>query len=290
MSDIYPSSYEEWQPIECIVGIIHVLHGHVGKLHYDGRSGGSLADEGIFFYDHFYQLVDRCHTKGFLQTIQLEAEQNGLVWSVLDCFSIESIQNKIYRDVQRSLRATIPTKIVKIILSMSINCFVEMFGGFDVRVTKTMLACRGMDNDMLLKVLQNKWCTRQVGSIHCRIVLDTVVAKYMIATQTFILSFWYCREHFINGILAPMDQEAASLEGNQVVDIEVVDESSSLLTIISIREECTLSELRKDMIDEANGMLPEDFYFVHNRQHVLERRESHIKCRELHGRVQANAK
>ncbi|WP_447383766.1 hypothetical protein, partial [Streptococcus pneumoniae] len=76
---------------------------------------------------------------------------------------------------------------------------------------------------MLEKVLRNQWCTKQVGNVHCRIVLDSVVAKYMIPTQTFILSFWYCRKHYINGALVPMDQEAASLEDNQIVDIEVVD-------------------------------------------------------------------
>ena len=41
-----------------------------------------------------------------------------------------------------------------------------------------------------------------------------------------------------------------------MVDIAVVDEASSLLTIISIREECTLAELRKDMNDEAPNLLP----------------------------------
>ena len=82
---------------------------------------------------------------------------------------------------------------------------------------------------------------RQVENVHCRIVLDTVVAKYMITTQTFILSFWYCREHYINGVLVPMDQEAANLKDNQVVDIEVVDDASAPLTIISIKEECTLA-------------------------------------------------
>lgn len=266
-----------------------MLHGHVGQLQYEGRSGGSLADEGLFFYDHFYQLQDRSNTKGYLQALPLEADRNRLAWPVPDCFGVESTQSKIYRDVQRSLRATIPTKLVKIMLSMPVNIFVELFGEFDVKVTKTMLACRRMDNELLAKILQNQWFMRQVENVHCRIVLDTVVAKYMITTQTFILSFWYCREHYINGVLVPMDQEAASLKDNQVVDIEVVDEASSLLTIISIREECTLAELRKDMNDEAPNMLPEDFYFVHNRKRVLKRRELQMKCKELGGRVQTKA-
>ena len=123
--------------------------------------------------------------------------------------------------------------------------------------------------------------------MHCRIVLDTVVAKYMITMQTFILSFWYYREHHINGVLVPMDQESASLEDNKVVDIEVADDTSSVITIISIREECTLVELRKDINDEAPNMLPEDFHFVHNGKRVLKRRELQMKCKELQGWIQA---
>ena len=55
-------------------------------------------------------------------------------------------------------------------------------------------------------------------------------------------------------------------------------ETSSLLTIISIREECNLAELCKDMNYEAPNMLPKDFFFVHNRKCVLKRRELQIKC------------
>ena len=264
-----------------------MLHGDVGQLQYDGRTGPILADEGIFFYDHFYQLLNRSNRNGYLQALPLEAERNGLTWPVPDCFGIESIQSKIFKDVQRSLRATIPTNLVKIMLHMPINMFVELFGEFDVRVTKTMLVCKQMDNERLTRILRKQWFTRQVGNVHCRIVLDTVVAKYMITTQTFILSFWYCREHHINGVLVPMDQESASLEDNKVMDIEVVDDRSAIIAIISIREECTLVELRKDIHDEAPNMLPEDFYFVHNGTRVLKRRELQIKCKELQGWVHA---
>ena len=142
-SDIYPSSYEEWQPIQCIVGVIHLLHG---QLQYEGRSGGSLADGGLVFYDHSYQLLDRSYTKGYLEALPLEADRNRLAWTV-PCFGVDFTQSKIYKDVQRSLRTTIPTKLVKIMLSMPVNNFVELFGEFDVRVTKTMLSCRRMDNE-----------------------------------------------------------------------------------------------------------------------------------------------
>ena len=59
-----------------------MLHGHVGQLQYEGRTGGSLADEGIFFYDHFYQLLNRSNRNGYLQALPLEVEKNRLAWPV----------------------------------------------------------------------------------------------------------------------------------------------------------------------------------------------------------------
>ena len=66
-------------------------------------------------------------------------------------------------------------------------------------------------------------------------------------------------------------------------------DSSYVITIISIREECTLVELRKDIHDEAPNMLPEDFHFVHNGKRVLKIRELQMQCKELQGWIQAKA-
>ena len=93
----------------------------------------------------------------------------------------------------------------------------------------------------------------------------------MIATQTFIMSFLYGRQRYIGGVLVPMDQESASLKDNQVVDIEVLDEKGTLVTIISLRQENTLYQLHMDMHEESPHILPMDFFFVHNGKHVMKR-------------------
>ena len=116
--------------------------------------------------------------------------------------------------------------------------------------------------------------------------METLVAKYMISTQTFIMSFWYKRSRYIGGVLVPMDQEAASLVDNKVIDIEVFDEASNLTTVISIREHCNLAQLRKDIIEESLVEVPVQFNFIHNNgRKVMRRRERLILCEDLNTKL-----
>ena len=67
ISNLYPSSYETWQNIDCILGFIDVLHGLIGEQQNQGRCATELAQSGIFFIDHFYQLLDNANTHGVLR-------------------------------------------------------------------------------------------------------------------------------------------------------------------------------------------------------------------------------
>ena len=283
---LYPSSYEEWQPVECIIGILNVVHSHIGQLQYEGRSPKSLADAGIFFYDNFYYLLDKHKTKGRLQELPLHTEWNFLDWPILDQFSMESVKCKLFKDIQKSLRGSIPTRVVKIILYMPITVFVELFHCCQVKITKTMLSCRNPDTLFLQNLLDDGWSKRVHENIHCHIALQTVNVKYMIATQTFIMSFWYKRSRYIKGDLVPLDQEAASLENDKVIHVEVYDTQSSLLTDITLRESSNLQQLRQDILDECQEPLPSEFLFFHNGRKVLPRRERTIPYKQLNNKVQ----
>lgn len=272
--------------MECILGMFNVVHAHIGQLQYEGRSGQALANAGIFFYDQFYTLLDRTHSKGSLQVVSLQADWNYMDWPIPESMALESTRCKIYKDVQRSLRASIATKIVKIVMFMPITIFIDLFSAVNVRITKSMLVCRNMDPKESSAVLDEGWHFKEVDNIHCRIVLDTLVAKYMIATQTFILSFWYQRSRFIGGLLVPMDQETASLVDNKVVDIEVFDQDLNLTTVISIREHCSLLQLRKDIVEETLVEVPAQFSFLYNGRKLMRRRESLIYCKDLNNKVQ----
>ncbi|MCO5569053.1 hypothetical protein L7F22_022759 [Adiantum nelumboides] len=59
MEDVYPSSYEKWELVDCIISLFFVVHAYIGSLQYSGRTSKSLGDEDIFFYEYFYQLWER---------------------------------------------------------------------------------------------------------------------------------------------------------------------------------------------------------------------------------------
>lgn len=262
-----------------------VVHRHIGQLQYEGRCARNLADAGIFFYDHLYILLDNTHTKGRLQKIPLQADWNYIDWPIPDACILESVKSKLYKDVQRSLRGNIATRLVKVVVFMPITVFVELFNECKVTITKTMLSCKDQSPTFLVNLLDENWYRKVHNNIHCQIAFDTLKVKYMLATQSLIMSFWYKRSRYIAGDLVPMDQEAASLEHDAVTKIHVYDECSNLLTVISIRELCTLQQLRQDIIGECQQELPSQFLFSHNGRKVLLRRECNIVCKDLNNRI-----
>ena len=112
--------------MECLIGIFNIIHSHIGQLQYDGRSGQMLTNTGIFFYDHFYRLHDNKNSKGSLHKISLQSDWNYMDWPIPDTSVLESVKSKLYKDVQRSLRGSIATKIVKIVMFMPITVFVRL--------------------------------------------------------------------------------------------------------------------------------------------------------------------
>ena len=117
------------------------IHGVVGELQYKGRSVRDLAKAGIFFYDHFYQLLDHAHSYGILQR-QDFLEWNIIDWPVPDGSIIEAYRAKLYAEVQHSLKPNIATRIVKITIFMPINVFVDIFQEFSIKVVRLCLLLR----------------------------------------------------------------------------------------------------------------------------------------------------
>ena len=151
--------------MECLIGIFNVIHSHIGQLKYDGRSGQMLANTGIFFYDHFYRLHDRRNSRGSLQKINLQPDWNYMDWPILDTSVLESVKSKMYKDVQPSLRGSIATKIVKIVMFMPITIFVDLFSAADVRITKTMLICKNLNPEFSKTLLDEDWFIKEVDNV-----------------------------------------------------------------------------------------------------------------------------
>ena len=128
---------------------MNVLHAQIGQSQYEGRSPKSLADAGIFFYDHFYHLLDKKKTKGSIEKVSLQAEWSYIDWPIPDYASIESVKCKLFRDVQKSLCGAIPTWIVKIILFMPLTVFVELFCRCRIKISRTTLSCNNIHSILL---------------------------------------------------------------------------------------------------------------------------------------------
>ena len=56
LAAIYPSTFKEWQSIDCITGKLTVYHIEIGSIIYSDRLASALDLEGIFFYDSIYKL------------------------------------------------------------------------------------------------------------------------------------------------------------------------------------------------------------------------------------------
>ena len=98
-SDLYPSSYEEWQLVKCILGFLDVLHVAIGELQYQCRSGNQLVETCIFFYDHFYKFLDRANTHNVLKRIDLPP-WNLIDWPVPPHSVTMTCRAKLFIEVQ----------------------------------------------------------------------------------------------------------------------------------------------------------------------------------------------
>ena len=181
--DIYPSSYQEWQPGECILGFMDVLHGSIGELQYLGRSATQLSQSGIFFYDHFYQLLDKGNTHGVLKKLGLPA-WNTIDWPIPQGVVAESYRAKLFAEVQHSLRPGIAAKICKINICMPITVFVDLFNHLKIKVCKTMLTYKADGTEHIVNFLDDGWDKRTSNSVYCEVVLSLIQLKYILVSSS----------------------------------------------------------------------------------------------------------
>lgn len=262
-ADLYPSSYEEWQPVQSIAGVINCIHSFIGEQQYEGRKHGDLAKVGIFFYDHFYNVspsLENCTLHKLPLPSFLSTE-----WH-LPCSNVsESFRCKLLHEVQKALKPNNPTRYVKVKVNMPIEVFVDFFAYCPISTKNTMLVCRNMDQETILQFMDEGWNRKCCNNILCEIDLGSVSAKYMIKSQNFIVSFFYRRFHFVHGTKVSLD--IGEEQDGKIVDIEIFL-NNAIQTIISLGKYCTLSQLRADLVNEDEIDLPESFLFKVNNAKV----------------------
>lgn len=263
--DLYPSSYEEWQPVKSIVGVINTIHAFIGEQQYHGRLHSELARSGIFFYDHFYN-INRSLTQGELEYLPLPSFIST-EWPLPSSNISEAFRCKLFNEVQKGLKPNNPSRFVKIKVSMPIDVFVDFFASCPIAPKNTMLVCKNMETDIILEFLDKGWDKKSSNNIICEVDSKTVSVKYMIKTQNFILSYYYTRSHFVHGNKVALDRNQGDININPIMHIDILV-NNQVQTVISLGRECTLQQLRQDLINEDEVDLPDKFAFKINTQKV----------------------
>lgn len=256
---MYPSNVEDWEPLECIIGTLEVNHSFIGEQIYKGRKGKSLAENGIFFYDHKYKVPRRGNTLGELEFSPLP-DFYSPEWTSPSQGTIESYRNKIFSELQRCQKSNIACKQCRVSLFMPPEVFVHLMKDKEVHRARTMFSVKAGQEHTTLEFLHAGWDEKIENDVHCRIHKDTISIKYMICSQNFIFSFYYSRWHKVRGVVLPLDQVEENMVDNQIIDVEVYFENV-LHAVVNLREKSTLHQLRQDLKTEGED-LPEEFCFT----------------------------
>ena len=261
--DIYPSNTEDWQPVECIMGIFDAFHASVGELMYRTSAKRALAERGVFFYDYFYNAPCSIHGFGTLRPLPLPP-QDSPEWSVPTSETSECFKLKLHQEIQKCLRPNVANRQVRVSMFMPLHVFIDFFHDEVLRKTETMYVCK---SESCLDFLDDAWDIQDCEGILCKVDKQSVVCKCMIASQNFIVSFHYLRWHMVTGHLVAMDQDLRDVVSNPLRAIEVMCQNQ-LVTVVTVRGSVTLRQVQEDLLNELDLNLPSKFVFKCNMRKV----------------------
>lgn len=258
---MYPSNLEDWQSLESIVDVFDCYHRDIGEELYKDRTYTSLADSGIFFYDHFYTAPTRRRGYGQVRELPLP-EFNSTEWPLPCSSTSEAYRCKMFTEIQKCMKPNISCRQCRVNVFMPIGVFVDFFSNSRIRTTKTMMVVQSLARNDMLQFLDKGWDTKEDSGITCKILEASICCKYMISTQNFIVTFFYRRWHCLEGRLVPLEQDLESFGEDPLVELDILYDNRPVY-YMSIREECTLRQVRADLLHK-DIQLPQKYYFQVN--------------------------
>ena len=150
---------------------------------------------------------------------------------------------------------------------MPLDVFVDFFSQVQVRRSKTMFSVRTLQDQNVIEFVDEGWEKKFENGVHCRVHIDSISCKYMVATQNFILTFYYSRWHTMNGKRVPIDQNMEDFGDNKIMEIDVWMDNT-LICIVKLREQCTLKQLKNDLKNEDHDV-PVNFVFSINNKVLI---------------------
>ena len=238
--------------------VFDCFHGSIGEQIYKDRSKSNLAENGIFFYDHFYYVPNKRQTYGNVEKIPLP-KFDSHDWSLPSQGTSEAYRCKIFTEVQKCMKPNVASTQSRVNIYMPIEVFVDFFSSSTLRVTKTMIKVENIEINTMLHCVDKGWDTKQDREVICKVQLSSISCKYIIPSQNFILTFYYKRWHHLQGRLVPLEQDIEQMEEDQITEIEIIY-INDIIFNMSIRQNCTLDQVRADLQHEA-VQLPKNFFF-----------------------------
>lgn len=203
--------------MESISGIFDAFHAFVGEQIYKGRTHRDLAENGIFFYDMHYSEPNTSFGWGSLTPLPLPSFESKH-WSLPTAQTSESYRIRLYQDIQKSLKASVATKNVRLTIFMPIEVFVDFFFDEEIRTTSTMFICKSNNS---LDFLDDGWDRKNTDGFISVLQKKSLICKYIINSQNFITTFHYTRYHQVAGNLVPLDQDLESDPENKPLVMEI---------------------------------------------------------------------
>ena len=246
--------------------VFDCLHGSIGEQIYKDRSKSKLAESGVFFYDHFYYIPTTRHKYGMVEKIPLP-DFDSKDWPLPSQSTSEAYRCRIFTEIQKCMKPNIASTQSRVNIFMPIEVFVDFFSSSRLRVTKAMIKLVNIDTKTMLQCVDKGWDSREDNEVICMVQHSSISIKYMIPNQNFIITFYYSRWHYLQGRLVPLEQDVEDPD-DQLIDVDIFY-TNILITCMSIREKCTLDQVREDLQHE-DIQIPQNFFFkLHDKKVTL---------------------
>ena len=277
MTDIFPSDYEEWEPLESFIGKFDAVHENIGKLLHDGESSSSLRQRNMYWYNARYITPKRKALFGHLECIaapQLDEIDCGME----DAKTLTSFKEKIRKDMAMAMKFTFGSKWSRLSWFMPLHIFAQCFKTVRMHRSATMWTCKNVDANVLEDLLGKSWDLRtgqQNGDLfRCYACKESVVARYHIARQVFYLAFQYRRWKKTGDSWLPLDSNEE--DTNVTLSIELDHED---LKYVNVTSQWTLKDVREHLL-VMEGLM-ESFVFLLDGRRVPKRHEKSLRSEKF---------
>ena len=274
-ADIFPSTCEEWEPLDVLTGSFEAQHVDFGKLLYAGCLASDLVNRNIFFYEAMYVVPMSSSTFGRLQSIPSPTLADP-DWPVPDNALMTFTSRKIETNIYSAMKCTYGSHRATITFFMPLHLFVFLFKVGNVHRTPTMWIAKG--GTALHRFLPQSWeskITQHNGdTIKCALVADRVVSRYHIAKQQLSIIFPYRRWKRTGGDWEALDSDLTNVE--QVdLHISVHDD----VWDVPVNEDWSLLHLRDYLA--LRFALKIDYTFLVGGNPVRKRQEKTYFCKDI---------